>query len=88
MADADTVAPEFFAVLAGEMNAVAKPGARLQPMGLLQPVDRPIAEFLQAEGLFILGFGEMRVQTQIIFLRHGGTFPHQPQRHAHRRAGR
>ena len=77
MAHSDLMAAQPRAVLGGEMHPMGNPRAWLKPMAVLQPVNRPIAEFLNAKILFVPGFAQVGMQAAVVALSHFGRSPHQ-----------
>ena len=61
-----TAEPRHFLVV--EMDAVGEPHAIAQPAALLEIVDRPAAEVVQAIFVFVRGLAEMGVQAAIVFV--------------------
>ena len=88
MADADPMAAEARDLLVVEVDAVGEPDAIGQPAALLQVVDRPAAEVLQAVLVLVVGLAEMGVQPAVEALGEPDAVDHQPLGDRERRAWR
>ena len=77
MADAHAMLAQPRHVAIREMDAMRQPGAGVEPAHILEIVERAHAEHRAAEGILVLGFGQMRVQAAVMLLRQFAAGAHQ-----------
>ena len=88
MADAGAGRAEAGDLVRVEVNAVGQPGTRAEPADAVQVIHGAQAEALQAEVFFVEGFGQVRVQAHVEFVRQFGAGGHDFRGDGERRAGR
>ena len=82
-ANACTTEPPDFLII--EMNAMREPGPVLQPTTLLEIIYRAAGKLLDAIGVLVMGFAQMRMKATIAASCKISGFPHQFARYGKRR---
>ncbi|MNN75628.1 hypothetical protein D3C81_1919450 [compost metagenome] len=76
MADAGAGRAEAGNLVRVEVDAMGQPGTRAEPADTVQVIHGAQTETLQAEIFFVEGFGQVRVQAHVEFVRQFGAGGH------------